>query len=340
MPAQAQDCTETLARNAVRITTSGQSTAEVYGQNSFEKTLSNGWRFVLLPQRYGWALRVFAGGREGDVDLTSLTPPFGAVPNPRDIAGWHFRNSANTQANDGSVNAPQNRRVFFLSPSLAATGGYKPSSDEAMPRHTAPDLAVDGMGWLEIKDFGLADLNQGEKARMVYLQFEACLIWPKTSAEIAVQQDFRGTEFTPEDTEVFGRCGLDLKRYTLNAPFAPRTLSGDFDGDSVLDEVVRVKHRASGQQSLALCRAGTWLDIIHDGQTDGGLLLDDGFIGKVETWSLVSKDHGSFGYDGAPIWPNPDGDVLVLERLEKEMVIVFWKNNTLRSQRIYRFVEP
>lgn len=61
---------------------------------------------------------------------------------------------------------------------------------------------------------------------MVYAEFAGCLSWPAT-ADAGVDS----LEFLPEEIETFGKCGLDLKRYTLSASFAPRFLGMDIDGD-------------------------------------------------------------------------------------------------------------
>jgi len=34
-------------------------------------------------------------------------------------------------------------------------------------------------GRLRVVDYGLADLDPGEQARMVYLDFQVCLTWPE-----------------------------------------------------------------------------------------------------------------------------------------------------------------
>jgi hypothetical protein len=88
-------------------------------------------------------------------DLIPPSPGRGYIP-PREIDGWHFRNADNTGPNTGDINAPQRERQFsFL-----------------LPGDT--DVAS-GAGSLVIADYGLADLEPGQQARMVYLRFDACL---------------------------------------------------------------------------------------------------------------------------------------------------------------------
>jgi hypothetical protein len=94
----AQVCDETSELNAVHILGSdagGVLTDQVYplvaGDRNFLQPLANGWVFALMKVEAGWTLRLYEHDRIGDaVDLTSMTPPYGAAPNPRDLFGWHF----------------------------------------------------------------------------------------------------------------------------------------------------------------------------------------------------------------------------------------------------------
>ncbi len=139
---------------------------------SFHARVGRGWTFQLAADPFGWNVRLL--DKKG-LDLTQLTPPYRGAPNPRDILGWHFRNAGNTGPNEGSVNAPQALRQFYISPSLTGTGGFRPSAA------TVEDPAAfegQGRGSLRILDYRLADLEPGKQARMIYLKFEACLTWP------------------------------------------------------------------------------------------------------------------------------------------------------------------
>jgi len=183
-PVAAQLCESTPDRHAARITaealTDEQTVLlpEIYGGHSFTQSFGEGWIFELLPGTYGWSIRIYDASDSFSVDLSGITPPHDGVPNPRDIEGWHFRNADNTATNKGEVNAPQLDRLFLFSPALAGTGGYKPSVDETNPESFEPG-PDDGLGWLKVIDFGLSDLEPGQKARMTYLKFDACLTWPK-----------------------------------------------------------------------------------------------------------------------------------------------------------------
>lgn len=144
-------------------------TGEISGQHPYYATVGPGWTMALEPAPHGWHLRLYdADG----LDLTQITPPFRGAPNPREIYGWHFRNAGNTAANDGSVNAPQELRLFYFDPDLSGAAGFMPPDDGGFE----PD-PTDGRGFLRILDYGLADLDPGETARMVYLLFEVCFVW-------------------------------------------------------------------------------------------------------------------------------------------------------------------
>jgi len=171
--------------------------------------------FALEPVEHGWVMRVYEHDTPDAVDLTALTPPLRMAPNPRDILGWHFRNADNTGPNRGEVNAPQEIRAFFISPGLAGTGGYRPPPDPAAPGLAAPDPETDGVGRLRIRDYGLADLAPGERARMVYLAFALVVIGAVfaflqfTTFGMVVRAGMR-------DRETVGLLGIDIdRRFTI-----------------------------------------------------------------------------------------------------------------------------
>lgn len=287
-----------------------------------------------MRSELGWSVRLYDGEPIGDaVDLTALTPPLRGTPNPRDIEGWHFRNAKNTGPNMGDVNAPQAMRAFVISPGLAGTGGVRLPDGPADPR------PGDGIGWLNIIDLGLDNSAQGDRARLNYLKFDACLSWPRDPEEAAQLEDEASLEFLPEDLETFGACGLSLRSHGLSAVFAPRQLGGDIDGDGALDEVAQVIRTGDGRRGLALCRAGTWLEKIdfEDGDVTG---LRPGFVGQTEAWQWISErtplpQHLN-GYD----MPKADGDLLILERAEKEAIVIYWRDGGLNAKRVYGHVEP
>jgi len=342
--APAQPCEPTAARHAARIAAQAPSATdaapEIYGAHSFYQQVGERW-FALRRQTHGWSLRVYdrAPGADGAVDLSAVTPPYGGAPNAREIFGWHFRSADNSGPNRGDVNAPQHQRAFLFARTPAGVAAAAPGTDPNAPRLVEPD-ANDGRGWLTVLDYGLADLDPGQRARMTYLRFEACLTWPKSDEERRREADAASAVFLPEEIEAAGSCGLDLDVYTLDAAVLPRRLVGDLDGDGSLDTVVPIRRLRDGKRGLALCRAGTWLHVLGMDGAPVGTALKPGYFDQMEAWRLVPSDHGNLGYDGAPEWPRSAGDVLLLERLEKELILLYWCRDRLCSQQVYRYVEP
>ncbi|MEO8603079.1 MAG: hypothetical protein ABI629_10940 [bacterium] len=309
-------CEESAERHARAIS------GEVAGEHSFGAPIGD-WTFILLPQKGGWLLSL--NSRDGR-DLTAVTPPFHA-PNPRELYGWHFRNADNTAANDGSVNAPQLLRLFQFAPAIEGTGGFTAPADDAL-------VEADGRGWLHVDDMGLADLEPGAQARMVYLRFRACLTWPRSAAEISAASARGSTRFTPEEIEIFAACGLKSP-YELNAWITPRRFGGDFDGDGSLDSVATVVRRSDGKRGLAVCRAGTYLHLLgFDAPIDD---LAPGYFAQVEAWTAKPRSQ-VIDYQDSPPLADFDRDVISVERVEKSSYTIYWDNGAFRARRDYRLV--
>ena len=343
----AQTCDPTPDKYAIRIMgkdSEGKLTPNalpyVAGDETLFQQLDNGWVFALMSTEEGWVIRLFDHAQIGmAADLTALTPPLHSTPNPRDLFGWHFRNADNTGPNDGSVNAPQELRAFVISPGLAGTAGYKPSTDPGEPRLMEPG-PDDGIGWLKVVDYGLAgnSLVKGQRARMNYLKFDACLSWPRSEDDRDRLLDAGRLEFDDEDREYFGGCGLDLDAYYLEAVYLPRKLGGDIDGDGALDEIAQVVRNADGKRALALCRAGTWLDIVGVDDIEGDMAKD--YIGQLEAWHWVEPGSELPRRLGAFEMPEADGAVILLERIERELGALYWRDGELHAERLYHIVEP
>jgi len=343
-------CEATIDRHAVKISpgpvnffhpnkpSNKIETIEIYGDGSFYQQLENGWVFALVRQEFGWSLRLREDESTDAVDLSALTPPYYGAPNPRDIAGWHFRNKNNSGPNKGDVNAPQELRLFNFSGSLAATGGFKPSTDGGSLRLETP-AKNEGRGWLEIIDYGLNGAANGESAKMNYLKFAACLTWPKTKEEARFEQDLASAEYTAEDLEQLGACGLDMDLFELQATRLPRNLAADFDGDDVLDKAVQVRRISDGRRGIAICRAGTWLDLFGYSILKSVKPHAD-YLQQVGSWELVAADHGSFGFDDEAPWPEADGQILILDRVEKARTALYWISGSFHFLSLYNSAEP
>jgi hypothetical protein len=119
----------------------------------------DGFVFALVPTDYGWDLDVSQGTQHY---LANMTGPRHFVPNPTEIEGWHFRNSANTGRNMADVNAPQTTRRFLFSPRW-------PHCNDA------EGLDKDGHGILKITSMELGNLEPGKKANFQSMKFVVTL---------------------------------------------------------------------------------------------------------------------------------------------------------------------
>lgn len=275
----------------------------VAGLSEFRAAVGPGWTFALLPVSHGWDLRLFDGD---GLDLSQITPPYRFAPNPRELYGWHFRNSDNTGVNDGSVNAPQHARLFRFDPALSGTAGFKPSADIAAVE------GAPGRGLLTVEGFELTDLDKGGQARFTSLAFSVCLSWPNDlGAEPA---------FVPEVIEQIRGCGLD-SAYELSPFLRPSTVSGDFDGDDSHDLAVPVVRASSGKRGLAVCRAGTYLDLVGFEGRMGEVV--PAYFDRIDHWSLHPKGPvGESAAQGPP--PELVGDAILIGKEDSSSALLYW----------------
>ena len=148
--------------------------------NGFDASTPGGWLVRLRPLETGWALEITQKGREQE-DLARLTPPWHFVPNPRDIEGWHFRNTDNTAPNDGSVNAPQEIRDFIFSPEVGRGIEY---NGGATSERDVAKVESFGRGWLRLDQYELSPPRRGERATMESVRFTVCLTMPASATPI------------------------------------------------------------------------------------------------------------------------------------------------------------
>jgi hypothetical protein len=160
-----------------------RQTIEFHGDisagESYTKSFGSDYQFMLLPIDHGWFILI--QDNRLTVDISRLTPPFHFVPNPRNIEGWHFRNSDNTGPNDShekNVNAPQEVRDFIFSPEVGRSingpgSNSQPTSDDV------EKVGQFGRGKLTILDYRLKDLEFGKQAGFEWIKFHVTLSWPR-----------------------------------------------------------------------------------------------------------------------------------------------------------------
>lgn len=272
--------------------------------------------FALVPTPYGWRVQMF--DRHG-VGMPVFAPPLRPVEtNPLNIAGWHFRNLANSGPNMGDVNAPQHLRRFSFGVLAAeGLGGQAP-----------PGLTVSGLGELRISDFTLTPPEPGERASMISLDFSACLIWqggaerldPMTVAD-------PGVAFENVVSGLIG-CGLDTGQFKASDRMSQGREGGqspylkpDLDGDNIPDLVVPLTRRSDQAPGLAICLLGDETLILAGFKGRIGRHLDPAFFGRADYWAI----HRGPVYQGADEGPPPAlrGDALIFGKEDASSVLVY-----------------
>jgi hypothetical protein len=155
---------------------------------SFEFPFGPDFLFCLEPTELGWTAVVREKARTED--LSRLSPPLHGAINPRDIEGWHFRNSDNTGPNepgDKNVNAPGAERGFIFSPAVGRTIDGPGAKTEPTPEEIEAVRSF-GRSVLTIIRYRLDNLEQGKKAGLAFMGFSAELSWlenpdPKAECE-------------------------------------------------------------------------------------------------------------------------------------------------------------
>ena len=309
--AQANYCQSSPEQNTTFIS------GEIAGKHTFIEPINDSWSFKLESSKHGWEIRI---RDKNGMDLSQITPPFRGIPNPREIYGWHFRNAANTGKNRGDVNAPQQIRQFYFSPSLTNTGGYRP------PKHPSPiqlsNKNTQGEGRLIISEMGLTNLDKGQKAEMIYLKFQLCLNWPKSEQEKQQEADYKSLVYLVSEIELILDCGFNSDIYKLSAWMVPRTQSGDFDGEGTIDEAVQVIRKSDRKRGIAICRGGSWLAIVGMSGKMGKHLTAK-YFDHIDWWQAVPNDRVPQG-TGESVPPNLLGDALAIGKQDSSSALVYW----------------
>lgn len=283
---------------------------EVYRHNALSLA------FVLQPTPHGWQVQMLdRHGAEMPVFAAPIRP---VETNPLNIAGWHFRNLANSGPNTGDVNAPQHLRRFAFG--LAAA--------TALDANTPPGLSVSGLGELQITDFTLTPPMPGERASMTSLEFSACLVWQGGGERLdPIALADPGVAFEKVVSGLIG-CGLDTDIYKASDRMSKGREGGqnaylepDLDGDNIPDLVVPLTRRSDQAPGLAICLLGDETLILAGFNGRIGRHLEPVFFGRADYWAV----HQGPVYQGADEGPPPAliGDALVFGKEDASSVLVY-----------------
>jgi hypothetical protein len=153
---------------------------EVTAGQTFERAFGPGLFLRLDPMPTGWMISVREQGREDD--LSRLTPPLHAAPNPRDLEGWQFCSPSDRacEAEAAARNAPGRIRDFVFSPEVGKTiqGPEARRGPEPGDIHRVMRF---GRGRLHVLGFRLADPSPGGERGLAWVRFEVQLGWPNPS---------------------------------------------------------------------------------------------------------------------------------------------------------------
>ena len=244
--------------------------------------------FILEPRTHGWRI----GMRDADgLEMETFAPPLRPVEtNPRNIAGWHFRNRANTGPNTGDVNAPQALRRFVFGTM---------ARNLSRPAERAEGMG--GLGSLTIDAFKLTEPVPGERAGFVSMDFTVCLVWQGGGDRLPPIVDAEpGVAFERVVTQMKA-CGLDTAVYRLSDRMSQGSERGqapylepDLDGDNIPDLVVPVYRREDRAPGLAFCLIGDETLRLAGYSGRIGRHLDPAYFDSADWWSVHPK---------GPVWP-------------------------------------
>lgn len=293
-------------------------------QDGAAVSLPAGASFVTLtPIEHGWRIGLKTGGGE---DLPVLAPPIRPLEtNPVNIAGWHFRNAANTGPNIGDVNAPQQVRTFVFGRAAVRElleGAPPPGS------RLPPETGEAGDGRLTIDDFRLTDLSPGQKARMIYLKVSGCLTWrtPPREPDLALDAE-PGANHEPV-VAAMRRCRLDPRSHRLSSRMTRDSDGGqawlepDLNGDGKKDFVASIIRRSDGAPGLAMCLSAGDRLILAGFEGRIGRHLDPAFFDRADFWSVHPPGQvAQANQEGAP--PYLKGEGVLLGKQDASSVLVY-----------------
>jgi hypothetical protein len=295
---------------------------EVYGTIDFAADVGPN-KFVLTPVPFGWRIGMRDSAGNG---LPVFSPPVRPVEaDALNVAGWHFRNRDNSGPNRGEVNAPQTLRKF--------TFGRRATDPTLNPELIAPAVmpteGEQGNGELIIEDFGLADLEPGKRARLVYMKFRGCVEWDPGHRETTLAQTAAPGVAAGPVIAAMEACGLDANTYRLSDRMGGGREGGqrpwlepDLDGDALNDLVVPITRLSDDAPGLAIClRQDKKLALVgYDGRI--GKHLDPEYFGFADWWNVYERGPVSQGVGEAPP-PTLRGEAILFGKESASSVLLY-----------------
>ncbi|HLQ67715.1 MAG TPA: hypothetical protein VK123_10855 [Candidatus Limnocylindrales bacterium] len=158
----------------------------------FTRAISGDLRFLLEPDpTEGWRIEVVGADSTRDY-VWVVTPPYRGV-NEAVVQAWHFRNAENSGPNDGSVNAPRDKRGFSFVTSAPDFAKCRDAVDRLLWPDGISDAGLDsaqalldgvthGEGTLTIGDMKLGGLGPGQSPWIEAMHFAVELELPEAAA--------------------------------------------------------------------------------------------------------------------------------------------------------------
>ena len=128
-------------------------------------------------------------------------------------------------------------------------------------------------------------------------------------------------EVKPQLVQQMEACGLDSAIYEILPYLTPVELGGDFDGDGALDLAAPVSRKHDRKRGVALCRAGTLLDVVGmSGRM--GKNLGAAYFDSIDWWAL----HQGAAEQGASEGPPPVliGDAITIGKFGSSSALIYW----------------
>lgn len=161
----------------------------------FQYEIPGGLLFIVEFIDYGpegWAVRIFDPAFPSDNFCSVVTPPYRGI-NALQIYTWHFLNEEGNYPNDGSVNAPgEKRRFYFVTDKPGFDIAFEslsamlwPENPEAQEAATAVHEGVHReRGILTIRELVLGS-TEGDSVWIDSMEFDVELFVPEFTSFIA-----------------------------------------------------------------------------------------------------------------------------------------------------------